>query len=129
MSTYDGKNTRIEVGSNAVGKVKSVTYTETVSVMSDEYLGVDGEEHTIGSTTYTASVTLHHDPSDAGQSAMTLGESISVTIYPEGNTTGKEQITFSAIPTEDPRTFEKGSKVEKTIPLKIAGTPTKTTVS
>lgn len=129
MATWNGNNARVEAGGNAVGKLKTVTLDKEVETQEDEYLGVDGVDVTVGSTKYTSSITYHDDPDDAGQAALVLGEEISVTLYPAGNITGKKQTTYTAIPTADPMTLEKNSKVEKTVPLKVVGVPTEVTIS
>jgi hypothetical protein len=131
MGTYTGKKTivKMEESGVAIGKVKSVTLDGTVEVIEDEYIGEDGKDVTTGNQTWESSITYHHDPEDAGQKELILGELVDISIYPQGNVNGRPKLTFKAIVTANPNTFESGAKVEKVIPLKVRGIPAETTIS
>lgn len=130
MGTYTGKNTLVQVGDTpvTVGKVKSISLNGEVEVQEDEYLGVAGVDIAVGNEKWDSSITVHHDPEDPGQQALTLGATVDITLFPQGNSTGKTKIEYSAIVTSDPLTIEPNAKVEKALPLKVQGVPTKTTI-
>lgn len=131
MSTYNGKDAIVQVGDPAstVGKVRSVSYNGTVEVQEDEYLGEAGFDTAVGNQRWEGSITIHHDPDDAGQAKLKLGETVTFTVFPRGQGTGKPQEVFEAIITGNPNTLEPASKVEKQIPFRIQGIPTESVQS
>lgn len=131
MSTYNGKNAIVEAGDPAVrvGKVRSISINASVEVQEDQYLGEEGYDVTVGNATYEGSITYHHDPEDAGQNKLQLGETVKLTVYPQGNVVGKEKREVTVIITEDPFTLEPSTKVEKQVSFRVQGAPVKSLVS
>lgn len=131
MSTYNGKNAIVQAGDPAltVGKVRSISINASVEVQEDQYLGEAGFDVTVGNATYEGSITYHHDPEDTGQAKLVLGETVKLTIYPQGNVVGKQKKEVTVIITEDPFTLEPATKVEKQVAFRVQGAPVDSVVS
>lgn len=132
MPTYTGKDCVVTVGGTVVGKMKQVSWNGTREFQSDRYMGEEGEDHSVGSTGYEGSLTYHHDPGDAGQTAIdtawTNETILAVVVHPIGDSSGDPTVSFSAWVADDPNNLEIENKAEKTRGLRIQGIPTKGTV-
>ncbi len=130
MATAHGKDGAVEVGGTAVAEVVDFQITETANTAEDTVMGDDWETHLVGTKTWNGSLTCRYDNDDAtGQGALTVGESVSLALYPEGNSGGNEEKTGTATITEVTRTVQRDSVVEKSFNFLGSGALTTNSVT
>jgi hypothetical protein len=97
MATVSGNSGEVFVGSNQVAEVKSFDLTETDNIIESTSMGDTSKTFEAGLKEASGTITCHFDKSDStGQEAMNVGASITLNLYPEGNSTGNREITFTA---------------------------------
>ena len=98
MATVSGNNGEVKIGTNLVAEVKSFDITETDNIIEDTAMGDTAKTFVSGLNEASGTVTCHFDRTDSsGQEAMTVGASVTMNLYPEGDTTGNREITFTAL--------------------------------
>lgn len=97
MATVSGNNGDVYISSNQVAEVKSFDITETDNIIESTSMGDASKTFEAGLKEASGTITCHFDKSDSqGQEAMTVGASVSLKLYPEGNTTGNREISLTA---------------------------------
>lgn len=100
MATYAGKDGAVYQGTNAVAEVKDWTLETTAATQDDTVMG---DEWTTVKTTlksWTASFSaVWSDDDTNGQLAFVEGASLTLNLYPTGNTTGNVEWSGSCIVT------------------------------
>jgi len=99
MATHTGSEGTIKVGSDTVGEIRSYSISETADTIEDTSMGDASRTYKTGLKSFTASVDVFWDEADTGQTALSVGSSITLNVYPEGATTGDKYFTGSAIVT------------------------------
>lgn len=99
MATHTGTEGSVEIGANAIAEVRSYTLTqegETADTTTlDNTSGWRTHKHTLKS--WNGEVTCFWDETDTnGQVALTVGSSVTLNLYPEGNSTGDNYYTGTA---------------------------------
>jgi hypothetical protein len=98
MATISGNDGIIKVGTSAVAEVQNWDITETAATIRDTAMGDTWETRKTGLKSWTGNITCHLDDTDtSGQEALTVGAEVTLALYPEGDTTGDEEYTGSAI--------------------------------
>ena len=98
MATVSGNNGEVKIGANAVAEIKSFDITETDNIIEDTAMGDTAKTFVSGLNEASGSITCHFDKSDtSGQEAMTVGASVTLNLYPEGDSTGNREITMTAL--------------------------------
>ena len=91
MAKVVGNDGVVKVGANTVASVARFTLDETMEPIEDTDLGETAKGFQSGDTSWTATVECKWDKADtSGQGAMTIGASVSISLQPEGDTTGDE---------------------------------------
>jgi predicted secreted protein len=121
MACYLGKTGVIKVGASAVGEVTNFSIEETAETVECTAMGDSYREYVVNFKNWTASVEVHWDPDDAGQTAFTVGDTISLLVYPEGEATGDVEYGGQAIVTGFNRTGTFDGLVEASITLQGTG--------
>ena len=93
MARYKGKDGAIQVGGTVVGEVESFDIEMTVNEIDANVMGSDWTDVCAGQKSASGSISVLTDPGDAQQSALTEGETVALTLFPTGDTTGLIQIT------------------------------------
>ena len=98
MATVSGNNGEVKIGSSAVAEIKSFDITETDNIIEDTSMGDSAKTFVSGLNEASGTITCHFDKSDtSGQEAMTVGASVTLNLYPEGDSTGNREITMTAL--------------------------------
>ena len=98
MATVSGNNGEVKIGTSAVAEVKSFDITETDNIIEDTATGDSAKTFVSGLNEASGTITCHFDKSDSsGQEAMTVGASVTLNLYPEGDSTGNREITMTAL--------------------------------
>lgn len=121
MACYIGKDGIIKVGAAAVGEVTNFSIEETAETLECTAMGDTYREYVVSFKNWTASVDVHWDPDDAGQTAFAVGTSITLNVYPEGDASGDVEYTGAAIVTGVSKTASFDGLVEASITVQGSG--------
>jgi hypothetical protein len=99
MATHHGKEGIVTVGGVAVGELTSFTLETTGDVVEDTALTDATKSFVTGRTSFSGTLEMHFDESDAPQETLTAGASISFVLLPEGNSGGDASYTGTGIVT------------------------------
>ena len=96
MATHKGSEGTIKVGSNAVAELLSYSITENVDLIETTNISDAARLYTTGKTSWGGEIATNWDEGDTAQSALTIGASVTLNVYPEGATGGDTYYTGSA---------------------------------
>ena len=99
MATHKGSEGTIKVGSNAVAELLSYSITENVDLIETTNITDAARLYTTGKTSWGGEIATNWDEGDTAQSALTIGASVTLNVYPEGATSSDTYYTGSAIVT------------------------------
>ena len=99
MATHTGSEGTIKVGSDTVGEIRSYSLSETADTIEDTTMGDSSRTYKTGLKSFSGSVDVFWDETDAGQTALSVGSSVTFNVYPEGATTGDKYFTGTALVT------------------------------
>ena len=99
MATHHGKEGIVTVAGTAVGELTSFTLETTGDVVEDTALTDATKSFVTGRTSFSGTLEMHFDESDAPQETLTAGASISFVLLPEGNSGGDASYTGTGIVT------------------------------
>jgi hypothetical protein len=97
MATHHGKEGVVTAGGTAIGELTGFTIETTGDVVEDTQLSDSEKSFLAGRTSFSGTLEMHYDETDAQQETLTAGSSISFVLLPEGNTTGDQSFTGSGI--------------------------------
>ena len=87
MATHSGHEGIVKLTTNTVAEVTAWSMETTVEVIDDTQSSDTWKTHIPGQRSGSGTVTCHWDETDAsGQMAMTEGASVTLNLYPEGDT-------------------------------------------
>jgi hypothetical protein len=97
MATIIGNDGSVEIGANALAEVTEFSITEAANTADDTVIGDTARTHVVGTVSWNGSASCYFDSSDTnGQEALTIGASVTLNLYPEGNTSTKPEYTGTA---------------------------------
>lgn len=100
MATHKGSEGTVKVGANAIAELLSWSVEETAETIEDTSLGDTAKTFMAGTTSWSGSAECMWDETDTnGQGALTIGASVTLNLYPEGDTTGDTYYTGTALVT------------------------------
>jgi len=130
MATHHGNSGTVELGANAVGEIKSWSVDETAETADDSAMGDSWRSHVVGKNSWSGTVECHWDPDDTdGQDALTAGASVTLNLYPEGNSSGADYYSGTATVEGISRSVPQDDIVSVTFTFKGNGALTASTVS
>ena len=135
MATLLGKDGYVEVGSAAVGELRGFSVEHTAETIDDTVMGETTRGFKVTYKGWTATVDVLYDPADTGQTALAVGTSVTLNLYPEAQDTygtpdsGDQKITGTALITGKTITSTYDGLVEASISLQGSGDLTYTTVA
>jgi len=120
----------IKSGSNAVAEITSFSFEQTSDTTEDTVIGDTDRTYKATLKSFTATIEGFYDPADTnGQETLTVGSSISFSIYPHGEGSGDVEITGSGIITGKTVTNSVGEMVTASFSVQGNGALTYGTVS
>ena len=129
MATHTGSEGTVKVGSDAIAEIRSFSLEESADTLEDTTMGDTARTYKSSLTTFTGSVDVFWDETDtAGQGALTIGASVTLNVYPEGDSSGDTYYSGSAIVTGITRSSSFDGLVEASITVQGSGALTATTV-
>ncbi len=125
MAKVVGRNGVLKIGAVTVAGLKSISESESCEAIDDSELGDQELTYVAGDITRNYTAELHWDKADAtGQGALEIGATVTAVYQPEGDASGAETNSISALVTNLGRANEKGSMVTKTATLLGSGAKT-----
>ena len=122
MSKVRGNDGTVEVGGVTVASVNRFSLDETMEPIEDTDLGDQDKTFQDGVHSWTASVECKWHKADAtGQGALTIGASVTLSLQPEGDTSGDETRSGTAYVIGRGAVNEKGSMVMQTFSFQGSG--------
>lgn len=130
MATHTGSEGTVKVGANAIAEIRSFSIEESADTLEDTTMGDTARTYKSSLTTYTGTVDVLWDETDTnGQGALTIGASVTLNLYPEGDTSGDTYYTGTAIVTGRTINSSFDGLVEMSISVQGSGALTQTTVT
>jgi predicted secreted protein len=99
MATHTGSEGTIKIGSTVIGELRSYTLEQTGDTIEDTSMGDSVRSYKAGLKSSSGSASVFFDEADAGQLLCTVGSSITLNVFPEGNQTGDKFYAVDAIVT------------------------------
>ena len=100
MATHTGSEGVVKVGSNTVAEIRSYSVEQTGDTTEDTTMGDVARTFKPTLTSWTASTDVYWDETDTtGQGALIVGAEVTFGVYPEGDESGDDYYTGSAIVT------------------------------
>jgi len=128
MATHIGRDGIIKVGANAVAELRSFSIEETADTVEDTVMTDTARSFITTLTSFTGSADVYWDETDSsGQGGLTIGASVTIGFYPEGDDTGDTYYTGTALVTGVSRSSSFDGMVEASITLQGSGALTSTT--
>ena len=121
MACYLGKDGVVKVGSDAVGEVTNFSLEVTAETVECTAMGQDYRKYVSSYINWSGSVDVNWDPDDTGQTALVVGSSVALSLYPEGDDTGDTEYSGNAIVTGFSRSAAFDGKVEANISFQGSG--------
>ena len=129
MTTHTGSEGTVKIGANTVAEIKSWTIEETGDTAEDTTMGDTWRTHKATLNSWSGSLECFWDETDSmGQGALTTGASVTLNVYPEGDTTADTFYTGTAIVTGISRTGAFDGLVEASFTFQGTGALTPDTV-
>jgi len=130
MATHLGKEGTVQVGSNAIGEIRSFSIDENIDTVEDTSMGDASKSYLASIKDFSGSVDVLYDEADTnGQTALAVGSSVTLNFAPEGSASGDVKLTGTAIVTGKSITSSFDGLVESTITVQGTGGLTTTTYS
>ena len=130
MATHTGSEGTVKVGSNAIAEIRSFSIEETADTLDDTTMGTIARTYKSSLTTFTGTIDVLWDETDTtGQGALTIGASVTLNLYPEGDTSGDTYLTGAAIVTGRSVNSTYDGLVEMSISVQGNGALSQTTVA
>jgi hypothetical protein len=130
MATHTGSEGTVKVGANAISEIRSFSIEESADTLEDTTMGDTARTYKSSLTTYTGTIDVLWDETDTnGQNALTIGASVTLNLYPEGDTSGDTYYTGTAIVTGRTINSSFDGLVEMSISVQGSGALSQTTVA
>ena len=129
MATHAGSEGTVKSGANAIAEIRSFSLEETADTIEDTSMGDTSRTYLTGLKTFSGSVDVFWDETDTdGQVSFSVGSSVTLAVYPEGDTAGDTYYSGTAIVTGRTITSSFDGMVEASFTLQGSGALTATTV-
>jgi hypothetical protein len=99
MATFKGNDGVVLIGTDVMAEVISFSVDETADTIEDTTMGDTSKTYKASFTDFTATVETYFDDTDTAQQAVTAGDSVTLKLQMEGNTSGDHQLTGTALVT------------------------------
>ena len=128
MATHLGKEGTVQVGSNSILEIRGFSIDETIDTVEDTSMGDNSKTYLASIKDFSGSVDVLYDETDTnGQTALSVGSSVTLNFAPEGTDSGDVKLTGTAIVTGKSVTSSFDGLVESTITVQGTGGLTTTT--
>lgn len=104
-------------GTPAIAKVKSFNVNEAAETVDSSELAAEWNTHLIGAKSWEGSIEFNLDSAEAGQVKCSVGASLDVELYAEGDASELEKLTGTATVTAVGRSVERNAIVTKSVSI------------
>ena len=86
MTTHTGSEGTVKIGANIVAELRNWSVEEQADTIEDTAMGDTARTYLTGLTQWSGSLDCWWDETDTnGQGALTIGASVTLNLYPEGD--------------------------------------------
>ena len=129
MATHIGRDGVVKVGANSIAELRSFSIDETGDTVEDTVMTDTARSFISTLTSFTGSADVYWDETDtSAQGALTVGASVTIGFYPEGETAGDTYYSGTCIVTGVSRSASFDGMVEASITFQGSGALTASTV-
>lgn len=129
MATHIGRDGVVKVGANSIAELRSFSIDETGDTVEDTVMTDTARSYISTLTSFTGSADVYWDETDtSAQGALTVGASVTIGFYPEGDTAGDTYYSGTCIVTGVSRSASFDGMVEASITFQGSGALTASTV-
>ncbi len=122
MATHLGKEGTVQVGSNAIAEIRGFSIDEKIATVEETSMGDSSKTYLASIKDFSGSVDVLYDETDTnGQTALSVGSSVTLNFAPEGTDSGDVKLTGTAIVTGKSVTSSFDGLVESTITVQGTG--------
>lgn len=131
MATIHGNAGTVEIAANAVAHVTAFSLTRSVNYPSNTAMGAAAETYqTGGPEASSGELTCRYDKTDTnGQEVLQPNTALAAVLYPEGNASGRPELSASILVQEITHTQNMADVVEKTFRFLVNGAVTEGVVT
>lgn len=129
MATKKGKEGVVKSGSDVVGEIISFEVTITANEVDTSTLGTDWTGTDSTQKSWSGTLEMFYDPDDTGQAGVVVGDKVTLSLYYEGDSTGLDYDTGSALITSVSRSQSFNDMVKQTVAFTGDGALTSATVA
>jgi len=129
MATFKGNDGVVLIGTDAMAEVISFSVDETADTIEDTAMGDTAKSYVASFKDFSGTVETYFDDTDTAQNNCTAGDTITLNLQMEGNTSGDHKLTGSAIVTSRSIGVTSDGIVTATYSFQGTGGLTETTVS
>jgi predicted secreted protein len=130
MATHAGSEGLVYIGLNQVAEVKSWSLEITSDTVDASIIGTSWRKNQATIKSWSGSIEAFWDETDTqGQGGMAVGSTVTLNLYPEGNTTGDKYFTGDAIITSKSISGAFDGIVEASFSFTGTGAVTESTVA
>jgi hypothetical protein len=128
MANHLGKEGLLKISALTVVEIRGYTLNESSATVEDSVIGDEWTTHKPTLRSFQLSGDLFWDEVDAGQISITVGSTVTVALYPEGNGAGDTYKTGQAVVNSFDITARHDSMVEASFAATGTGTLSTLTV-
>lgn len=122
MATFLGKGGTVQVGSNSIAEIRSYSIDETTDVIEDSSMGDSSKTYLVTLKDFSGTVDVLFDDTDTnGQTALSVGSSVTLNFAPEGTGSGAVKLSGTALVTGKSVSASFDGLVESTISVQGTG--------
>ena len=122
MATFLGKGGTVQVGSNSIAEIRSYSIDETTDVIEDSSMGDSSKTYLVTLKDFSGTVDVLFDDTDTnGQTALSVGSSVTLNFAPEGTGSGAVKLTGTALVTGKSVSASFDGLVESSISVQGSG--------
>ena len=129
MAVIHGKDGEVKVGSTGVEKLTNWTLNRSIATADATGAGEDDETHTLGAKSASGTIDVRYDDAATGQDALVFGTSVTLNLYHEGDSSGKDYYSFTATIESDGLTVPYADNETRQYQYKVNGAITEGTVA
>lgn len=127
---HTAANGVLKVGANAIAEITGYSIEYTADTVESSVIGDAARTYEPTLKSFTASIDAFWDETDTnGQGALTMGTSVTFSIYPEGETSGDTYYSGTGIITGRTIATSNGEMITASFSVQGSGDLTETTVS
>ena len=129
MATLVGKDGVVKIGSNAIGEIRSYSIEQSMDVIEDSTMGDTDRTYTSGLKTFSGSCDVYFDDTDTGQLDVQVGDTGTINVQVEGDTSGDHKLSGNILVTGRTITASFDGMVEASVTFQGTGALTEGTVT